>query len=69
MQSEITLVDRGRGLQLSTSLITVHDLGPYVRNECSYDEIARWLPSLSREEIAINGQGEASNEPDRYTIC
>ena len=39
MQTEITLVDRGRGLQLSTSRITVHDLVPYLRNECSYDEI------------------------------
>ena len=29
MKKEITLVDRGRGLQLSTSRITVHDLVPY----------------------------------------
>ena len=53
MQKEITLVDRGRGLQLSTSRITVHDLVPYFQNGCSYDEIIRWLPSLTHEEIAI----------------
>ena len=53
MQKEITLVDRGRGLQLSTSRITVHDLVPYFQEGCSHDEIIRWLPSLTREEIAI----------------
>ncbi len=53
MQNEITLVDRGRGLQLSTSRITVHDLVPYFQDGYSYDEIIRWLPSLTHEEIAI----------------
>jgi uncharacterized protein (DUF433 family) len=53
MQNEITLVDRGRGLQLSTSRITIHDLVPYFQDGCSYDEIIRWLPSLTHEEIAI----------------
>ena len=53
MQKEITLVDRGRGLQLSTSRITVHDLVPYFQDGCSYDEIIRWIPSLTHEEIAI----------------
>ena len=53
MQKEITLVDRGRGLQLSTSRITVHDLVPYFQDGCSYDEIIRWLPSLTHEEIGI----------------
>jgi hypothetical protein len=53
MQSEITLVDRGRGLQLSTSRITVHDLVPYFQEGCSYDEIIRWIPSLTPEEIRI----------------
>jgi uncharacterized protein (DUF433 family) len=53
MQKEITLVDRGRGLQLSTNRITVHDLVPYFQDGCSYDEIVRWLPSLTHEEIAI----------------
>jgi hypothetical protein len=53
MQQEICLVNRGRGLQLSTSRITVHDLVPYFQEGCSHDEIIRWLPSLSRDEIEI----------------
>ena len=53
MQQEICLVNRGRGLQLSTSRITVHDLVPYFQEGCSHDEIIRWLPSLTHEEIAI----------------
>src|SRR5262249_34395643 len=53
MQQVITLVDRGRGLQLSTSRITVHDLVPYFQDGCSYDEIIRWLPSLTHEAIAL----------------
>lgn len=53
MTKDITLVDRGRGLQLSTSRITVQDLVPYFQESCSYEEILRWLPTLSREEIAV----------------
>jgi len=53
MQKEITLVDRGRGLQLSTSRITVHDLVPYFQAGYSYDEIIRSLPSLTEAEIAV----------------
>ena len=53
MQKQITLVDRGRGLQLPTSRITVHDLVPYFQNGCSDDEIIRWIPSLTHEEIRI----------------
>ncbi len=53
MQKPITLVDRGRGLQLSTSRITVHDLVPYFQDGCSPDEIIRWIPSLTHDEIAI----------------
>ena len=49
----ITLADSGRGLQLSTSRITVHDLVPYSQDECSDDEIIRWIPSLTHEEIRI----------------
>ena len=53
MENESTLIDRGRGLQLSTSRITVYDLVPYFQDGCSYDEIIRWIPSLTPEEIAI----------------
>ena len=53
MQKEITLVDHGRGLQLSNSRITVQDLVPYLQEGCPHDEIIRWLPSLTHEEITI----------------
>src|SRR5437870_1884577 len=49
----IQLVDRGRGLQLSTSRITVQDLVPYFQQGCSYEEIVRWIPSLTHDEIAV----------------
>jgi uncharacterized protein (DUF433 family) len=66
MQKEIALVDRGRGLQLSTSRITVQDLVPYFQRGCSYEEIMRWMPTLSREEIALVEKyyGEHKNELD-----
>jgi len=49
----IEIVDRGRGLQLSTSRITVQDLVPYFQEGCSPDEIIRWIPTLTHEEIAV----------------
>ena len=42
----IELVDRGRGLQLSTTRITVQDLVPYFQEGCSHDEIIRWMTGL-----------------------
>jgi uncharacterized protein (DUF433 family) len=51
--NHIELVERGRGLQLSTSRITVQDLVPYFQEGCSYEEIIRWIPTLSHEEIAL----------------
>lgn len=53
MTQEITLVDRGRGLQLSTTRITVLDLVPYFQEGCSHEDIIRWIPTLSPEEIAV----------------
>src|SRR5437667_4837982 len=53
MKSEIQIVDRGRGLQLSTSRITVQDLVPYFQGGCSCAEIIRWIPTLTPEEIAV----------------
>jgi len=53
MAEEVTLVDRGRGIQLSNNRITVADLVPYFRHGCSYDEIMRWIPSLQPAEIAL----------------
>jgi uncharacterized protein (DUF433 family) len=53
MSQDITLVDRGRGLQLSTTRITVQDLVPYFQQGCSHEEIMRWIPTLTHEEIAV----------------
>jgi uncharacterized protein (DUF433 family) len=53
MTEEITIVDRGRGHQLSTCRITVLDLVRYFRNGSSYEEIIRWIPTLSRDEISV----------------
>ena len=53
MKKPITLVDRGNGLQLSTSRVTVQDLVPYFQDGCSADEIMRWIPTLTREEVAV----------------
>src|SRR5439155_19756671 len=53
MSKVVELVDRGRGLQLSTSRVTVQDLVPYFQEGCSYEEITRWIPTLTVEEIAV----------------
>jgi len=53
MTTQITIIDRGRGHQLSTCRITVLDLVRYFQRGCSYEEINRWIPILSHEEIAI----------------
>jgi uncharacterized protein (DUF433 family) len=68
MEREISLVDRGRGPQLSTSRITVYDLVPYFQEGCSYDEILRWLPSLLHDEIAIVDRNyhQHSDKLDEY---
>jgi uncharacterized protein (DUF433 family) len=50
---KIQIVDRGRGPQLSTSRITVLDLVHYFQRGASYDEIIRWIPTLSHEQIAV----------------
>src|SRR5436190_9688678 len=53
MTNGIEIVDRGRGPQLSNSRITVLDLVHYFQRGASYDEIIHWIPTLSREEIAL----------------
>jgi hypothetical protein len=53
MAREITIVDHGRGHQLSTCRITVLDLVPYFQRGAGYDEIVRWIPTLSREEVEV----------------
>jgi uncharacterized protein (DUF433 family) len=59
----IEIVDRGRGLQLSTNRITVQDLVPYFQDGCSHQEILRWMPSLSGEEIAVVEQYYRAHQP------
>lgn len=53
MNTEITIVDRGRGPQLSTSRITVQDLVPYFQLKYSYDQICEIMPTLSVAEIQV----------------
>lgn len=53
MATVVSLIDRGRGPQLPHNRITVHDLVPYFQDGCSHEEIVRWLPSLTCDEVAI----------------
>src|SRR5260370_32823940 len=53
MKTDILLVERGGGLTLATSRITVQDLVPYFQEGCSNEEIIRWIPTLTAEEIAV----------------
>ena len=54
MKTEIIeIVERGRGPQLSTSRITVQDLVPYFQEGCSQEDIIRWMPALSADEVAV----------------
>lgn len=71
MEKAITLVDRGRGLQLSTHRVRVQDLVPYFQEGCSYEEILRWIPTLTHDEIAVVEQfyrehKEELDEEDRF---
>jgi uncharacterized protein (DUF433 family) len=49
----IRIIENGRGPQLSTSRVTVQDLVPYFQEGCTCEEIIRWIPTLSAEEIAV----------------
>src|SRR5439155_22222366 len=51
MSQPITIIDRGRGPQLSTSRITVLDVFYYLRRGHDFDFIRRAMPSLTREEF------------------
>lgn len=50
---QVTLVDRGRGLQLSTSRITVMDLVQYLRRDWPYEKIIEIITSLTRDEFDL----------------
>src|SRR5690348_13029367 len=49
----IQLVDRGRGLQLSTSRITVLDVFYYLHRGYDFAVIHDIMPSLTREEFDV----------------
>jgi uncharacterized protein (DUF433 family) len=51
MKSEIYIIDRGRGPQLSTSRITVQDLVPYFQKHFTHEQIQEIIPVLTVEEI------------------
>lgn len=51
MTEPITIVDRGRGPQLSTSRITVLAVFYYLHRGYDYDCIRQAIASLSREEF------------------
>jgi len=53
MSREITIIDRGRGPQLSTSRITVQDVVPYLRQHFTHEQIREIMPVLSDEEIVV----------------
>lgn len=70
MDTEIRIIDRGRGPQLSTSRITVQDLVPYFQLKYSYDQIREVMPTLSIAEIQaieryVDEHREAVMEEDR----
>lgn len=54
MDGEISIVDRGRGPQLSTSRITIQDLFPYFQLGYAPEQIIEEaMPSLSVAEIEV----------------
>src|SRR5437762_820617 len=64
MNQDIEIVDRGRGLQFSTSRVTVQDLVPYFQDSCSDEEIIRWIPTLTHEEIAVIERYYREHQPE-----
>jgi uncharacterized protein (DUF433 family) len=70
VSQQITIVDRGRGPQLSTNRITVQDLVPYFQRRCTHEQIREVMPVLTAEEIRlveqyINDHLEAVMDQDR----
>jgi uncharacterized protein (DUF433 family) len=51
MSSQIAIVERGRGPQLSTSRITVMDVFYYLHRGHDFDFIHEVMPSLTRPEF------------------
>jgi hypothetical protein len=53
MTQSITVEDRGRGPQLSTSRITVLDVFYYVHRGHDFDAVHEAMPTLSRAEFDV----------------
>lgn len=53
MGEAITIVDIGRGPQLSSRRITVQDLLPFFKSESPDTEICRWYPDIKKIEIEL----------------
>jgi uncharacterized protein (DUF433 family) len=51
--SQPTIVDHGRGPQLSTCKITVQDLLPFFKADRSDAEVLAWYPQLGVEEVRL----------------
>lgn len=70
MKTDIQIIDRGRGPQLSTSRITVQDLVPYLQKNLTPEQIREIMPVLTIEEIQaieqyVHAHSEAVLEQDR----
>lgn len=70
MNPPITIVDRGRGPQLSNSRLTVQDLVPYLRQNFTHQQIREIIPVVTCEEIRVveqyvNANYAAVMEQDR----
>src|SRR5438046_2653615 len=48
-----TIVDRGRGPQLSTCRISVQDVVPYLQKKFTHEQIREIMPVLTDEEIGV----------------
>lgn len=69
MDHKISIVDRGRGPQLSTSRITIQDLFPYFEMGYTPERIIREaMPSLSVAEIEVAGRYIAEHREDVVEI-
>ena len=49
----ITIVNRGRGPQLSNRKLTVQDLLPFFKSSAPDEEIFRWYPQIGKLELEL----------------
>ena len=53
LDQPVTIIDRGRGPQLSSSRITVQDVYPYLKKQLTYGELRELLPTLTELEFKV----------------